>query len=146
MKDFTATIEVEKPAQEVFHGLLEVSKWWSKDFEGSSAKLNDDLLLAAAGARGECFQPYGDTCCNSGRKETGQTASRRFRCQRNRLRHFYPYGEVPWHQCTTSAKVGRPNEAIKSLRQLHFGNDALKLESPTPSQGETESQAYGPVF
>jgi len=47
-KSFTATIEVAKPPQDVFNCLKEVSKWWSKDFEGSSTKLNDEFVICHA--------------------------------------------------------------------------------------------------
>ena len=42
---YTADIEVAKSPEEVFHCLGEVSKWWSKDFEGSSKKLNDEFII-----------------------------------------------------------------------------------------------------
>ena len=44
-KNYTATIEVAKSPQEVFNCLTEVTKWWSKDFEGYSAKLNDEFVI-----------------------------------------------------------------------------------------------------
>ena len=44
-KNFTATIEVAKSPQEVFNCLQEVPKWWSKDYEGSSALLNDEFII-----------------------------------------------------------------------------------------------------
>jgi hypothetical protein len=44
-KSFTATIEVSKSPQDVFKCLKEVPKWWSKDFEGSSAKLHDEFVI-----------------------------------------------------------------------------------------------------
>jgi hypothetical protein len=44
-KNFTTTIEVEKSATDVFNALKEVTKWWSKDFEGSSTKLNDEFTI-----------------------------------------------------------------------------------------------------
>ena len=39
-KSYTATIEVAQSPEEVFDRISEVPEWWSKDFEGSSAKLN----------------------------------------------------------------------------------------------------------
>jgi hypothetical protein len=45
IESFTATIEVTKPPQEVFNCIKEVSKWWSKDFEGSSKQLNDEFII-----------------------------------------------------------------------------------------------------
>ena len=48
-KSFTATIEVSKSPQDVFKCLKEVPKWWSKDFEGSSTKLNDEFVVCHPG-------------------------------------------------------------------------------------------------
>jgi hypothetical protein len=45
IESFTATIEVTKSPQDVFNCIKEVSKWWSKDFEGSSKKLNDEFII-----------------------------------------------------------------------------------------------------
>ena len=44
-KNYTATIEVAKSPKDVFNLIKEVSKWWSKDFEGRSAKLNDEFVI-----------------------------------------------------------------------------------------------------
>jgi Activator of Hsp90 ATPase homolog 1-like protein len=44
-KNFTATIEIVKSPADVFNHISAVSKWWSKDFEGSSAKLNDEFII-----------------------------------------------------------------------------------------------------
>jgi|SRR4030095_946274 len=44
-KSFSASIEVAKSQQEVFNAIKEVTKWWSKDFEGSSIKLNDEFII-----------------------------------------------------------------------------------------------------
>jgi hypothetical protein len=45
-KNFTATIEVEKSAKEVFNAIPEVTKWWNKeDFEGNSKKPNDEFVI-----------------------------------------------------------------------------------------------------
>ena len=44
-KNYTTTIEVEKSPQEVFNKTKEIPKWWSKDFEGSTAKLNDEFVI-----------------------------------------------------------------------------------------------------
>jgi len=48
-KNYTATIEVEKSPQVVFDCLKEAPKWWSKDFEGSSTKLNDEFVVCHPG-------------------------------------------------------------------------------------------------
>ncbi len=45
-KSYTATIEVSKSLKEVFDRISEVPEWWSKDFEGSSAKLNDEFIIS----------------------------------------------------------------------------------------------------
>jgi len=47
--NYTATIAVEKSPQVVFDCLKEVPKWWSKDFEGSSARLNDEFVICHPG-------------------------------------------------------------------------------------------------
>ena len=49
-KNYTATIEVAKSPKDVFNCIKEVSKWWSKDFEGSSLKLNDEFVICHPGA------------------------------------------------------------------------------------------------
>lgn len=48
-KNYTATIEVAKSPQEVFNCLTEVTKWWSKDFEGGSKKINDEFVICHPG-------------------------------------------------------------------------------------------------
>jgi len=48
-KSYTAKIEVVKSPQEVFNHLKEVSKWWSKDYEGRSADLNDEFVICHPG-------------------------------------------------------------------------------------------------
>jgi hypothetical protein len=49
-KSFTATIEVSKSPQDVFSCIKEVSKWWSTDFEGNSAELNNEFVICHPGA------------------------------------------------------------------------------------------------
>jgi hypothetical protein len=44
-KNYTTTIEVASSAKEVFNAINDVTKWWSKDFEGNSAKLNDEFII-----------------------------------------------------------------------------------------------------
>src|SRR5436190_18509351 len=44
-KNINATIEVAQPAEEVFHAITDVTKWWSNDFEGSSTNLNDEFII-----------------------------------------------------------------------------------------------------
>ena len=44
-KNYTATIEVAQSAKEVFNAINDVTKWWSKDFEGNSTKLNDEFII-----------------------------------------------------------------------------------------------------
>ena len=46
---FTTTIEVAKSPQDVFNRIKDISKWWSKDFEGSSTKLNDEFVICHPG-------------------------------------------------------------------------------------------------
>jgi hypothetical protein len=47
---YTASIEVAQSPQYVFNCLSDVSKWWSKDYEGNSAKLNDEFVICHPGA------------------------------------------------------------------------------------------------
>lgn len=44
-KNYTATIEVTKSTKKVFNAIKNVAKWWSKDFEGNSTKLNDEFII-----------------------------------------------------------------------------------------------------
>jgi len=45
-QSFNTSIEVTKPADEVFSAIKEIPKWWnSEDFEGSCAKLNDEFII-----------------------------------------------------------------------------------------------------
>jgi hypothetical protein len=48
-KDFKAMIEVEESPDAVFNSIKDVSKWWSKDFEGKSSKLNDEFVICHPG-------------------------------------------------------------------------------------------------
>ncbi len=45
-KNFTASIEVDKSPEKVFNHIKDVSKWWSKDFEGGSSKLHDEFVIS----------------------------------------------------------------------------------------------------
>ncbi len=47
---YTAIIEVAQSSEVVFNHINDVSKWWSKDFEGSSTKLNDEFVICHPGA------------------------------------------------------------------------------------------------
>jgi hypothetical protein len=49
MKDYSATIELATSPMNVFTHLKDVSKWWSKDFEGNSAQLNDEFVICHPG-------------------------------------------------------------------------------------------------
>ena len=49
-KNFTMSIEVEQSPQDIFNCIKEVSKWWSKDFEGTGAELNDEFIIHHPGA------------------------------------------------------------------------------------------------
>jgi len=44
-QNYTSTIEVTNSPQDVFNHISDVSKWWSKEFEGSSTKLNDEFII-----------------------------------------------------------------------------------------------------
>jgi hypothetical protein len=43
--NYTAAIEVAQSAREVFNAINDVTKWWSKDFEGSSSIMNDEFII-----------------------------------------------------------------------------------------------------
>lgn len=44
-KSYSAAINVAKSAKQVFNAVTDVTKWWSKDFEGNSEKLNDEFII-----------------------------------------------------------------------------------------------------
>lgn len=48
-QNYMATIVVAKSPIDVFNRINDVSKWWSKDFEGSSTKLNDEFVICHPG-------------------------------------------------------------------------------------------------
>jgi len=48
-QSYTATIEVANSPQDLFNHITQVSKWWSKDFEGSSTNLNDEFVICHPG-------------------------------------------------------------------------------------------------
>jgi hypothetical protein len=44
-QQYSASIEVSKNPADVFNCITNVSKWWSKDFEGNSSTLNDEFII-----------------------------------------------------------------------------------------------------
>jgi Activator of Hsp90 ATPase homolog 1-like protein. len=44
-KSYSTTIEVAKSPIEVYNAILNVPKWWSKDFEGQCSSLNDEFII-----------------------------------------------------------------------------------------------------
>src|SRR4030095_11384974 len=48
-QSYTTSIEVGKSPKDVFTQINDVSKWWTKDFEGSSTKLNDEFVICHPG-------------------------------------------------------------------------------------------------
>lgn len=42
---YCATIEVAQSPQHVFDRITDVSRWWSKDYEGRSARLHDEFVI-----------------------------------------------------------------------------------------------------
>ncbi|HEY5405634.1 MAG TPA: SRPBCC domain-containing protein [Ginsengibacter sp.] len=44
-KSINARIEIAKSPREVFNCITDVTKWWSRDFEGSSTILNDEFVI-----------------------------------------------------------------------------------------------------
>ncbi len=47
--NYRATIEVDQAPETVFNHIKDVSKWWSKDFEGNSTSLNDEFVICHPG-------------------------------------------------------------------------------------------------
>ena len=43
--NYQTIIEVAKQPNDVFNHIKDVSKWWSKEYEGSSSKLNDEFII-----------------------------------------------------------------------------------------------------
>lgn len=43
--NYTSGIEVAQSAEKVFNAIKDVTSWWSKDFEGSSANPNDEFII-----------------------------------------------------------------------------------------------------
>ena len=44
-KNYSTFIIVNQPPHVVFNCIKEVTKWWSKDFEGNSSQLNDEFII-----------------------------------------------------------------------------------------------------
>jgi hypothetical protein len=42
---YTASIDVARTPEEVFDCVNDVSRWWSRDYEGNSARLNDEFVI-----------------------------------------------------------------------------------------------------
>lgn len=47
---FTTTIEVDNTPQEIFNAISQVSKWWTRDFDGTSTNLGDEFVICHPGA------------------------------------------------------------------------------------------------
>lgn len=47
---YSATIEVSRSPQDVYDRITDVSKWWSKDYEGESARLHDEFVIHHPGS------------------------------------------------------------------------------------------------
>ena len=43
--NLSISLAVNVPAQDVFHSINSVSKWWTENIEGSSQKLNDEFTV-----------------------------------------------------------------------------------------------------
>lgn len=44
-QSYSVTLQVELSPGEVFAHINDVSRWWTKDFEGQSRKLNDEFII-----------------------------------------------------------------------------------------------------
>ncbi|MBS1524881.1 MAG: SRPBCC domain-containing protein [Bacteroidetes bacterium] len=49
-QDFTATVKASGSPQEVFECICDIPKWWTKDFEGAGARLDDEFVICHPGA------------------------------------------------------------------------------------------------
>lgn len=47
--DFTINLLADSSPQAVFHAINDVQSWWSEDFEGRAAKLNDSFAVRFGG-------------------------------------------------------------------------------------------------
>ena len=47
-QNYIATIEIAKSQKIVFNQINDVSKWWSKDFECNSTRLNHEFVICHA--------------------------------------------------------------------------------------------------
>ncbi|HEY8783280.1 MAG TPA: SRPBCC domain-containing protein [Mucilaginibacter sp.] len=45
MKSYSTSVEVTSTPKDVFNHINDVSKWWTKEFEGKSSNLNDEFIL-----------------------------------------------------------------------------------------------------
>lgn len=45
MKSYSTNVEVTSTPTDVFNHINDVSKWWTKEFEGKSSNLNDEFIL-----------------------------------------------------------------------------------------------------
>jgi len=44
-QDFSCRIKVKSPAAKVFEGILQVSKWWTKELRGNTQKVGDEFIM-----------------------------------------------------------------------------------------------------
>jgi len=44
-QNYTASLKVDAPPQEVFKSINNVTEWWTENLEGSSQKLNDEFTV-----------------------------------------------------------------------------------------------------
>ena len=44
-QDYTSSITANITAKEALEGIIQVSKWWTKNFKGSSQKINDEFII-----------------------------------------------------------------------------------------------------
>jgi len=139
-KSFNTTITIRKTANEAFNAINDVSKWWTKNIQGSSKNINDIFTVTF----GETFATFKiiemvkdkkimwlTTDCNlhwmkdkkewKGTKMSFQIATQDSETQI----HFTHIGLVPEKECFTDCTAGWTHYMTKSLFKLLVEQNGL---------------------
>ena len=139
-KSFNTIITVSKTANEAFNCINDVSKWWTKNIQGSSKHINDDFTVTF----GETFGTFKiiemvkdkkiiwlTTDCNlhwmKDKKEwKGTKMSFEISVQDHETQiHFTHIGLVPEVECFTDCSAGWTHYITKSLFKLLTEQEGL---------------------